>query len=945
MPHQKLSALRRVLLAGLALLALGLALPAAAQNSGAVIGQVIDADGNPYGFVDVFLEAIGGTYQEAALADEEGKFTFRPVPTGDYKLYAYAAGFQSTVYEGVRVTPNSTLKYTITLIQGEEFIEELTVDARLLDLVNTKKTDNSMTLEGEFIEAIPLQNKRIQDIVALFAGVTRNGSSDSSDISVAGGNSSQIGYRLNGISINDPVSGGAILDISTGAIQDFKLITGGFQAEYGEQSTGIAEIVTKSGTNEVSWSYEVSYRDTEIGAQKIDQIDDLQEFWNDTLRAEGTLISSELQAGFAELGIDEISTRDDDNNPTPRFRVRHTMTTGGPIVRDKVFLHVTAEALQDDYGSTFTEGVVTTDQILVNTKLDWQISEANKLVLTTDVDKGENTGFNALQSAPTTAREGSAATLQFSAIDTHVFNPDNILELRLSSVRNYSYQRPSDPRVGVGTQYDILLPPGGFTTYTVGGAFADADQTLVSTRLGTTWTRIFGNDAKHTFKLGGDMQLTSVELYVDQGANVTDLRVADDRAFQGSGPLIGREVTFGPATRTKDSAVALSFFIQDAWRVTDNLSLDLGLRGDYQDFIGKIYLAPRFGFSLDPIGDGRTRFFGNWGIFYDNLFVSALQHESNPDRLWADIINANPGARELRFSDSPMTEIYKEALATPRNTQDPNAIAYLDRTFVDRYVLDENLTAPTNSSWTLGLERRLPANMRIQMSYTEARRSNQLRTATEIVRVPQFEGEPVIRDLVRTSDGRGDYRQWTVELQRPFSQGWNANLSYTQAQNAGPVDLPTNLVDPTDVLTANGILGNDRTHVVKLQGFAKLPWKVDLSADFTWQTGTPVTAQITTSRGQTIRPYGVNTLRLPSSRQLNFGLKRAFQTADGKITMGAELQFFNMLNEFNVFAGLAQFEVPDGVSDPQSFPPLRPTLIPTGIDVSRSMEMGFRISF
>ena len=47
------------------------------------------------------------------------------------------------------------------------------------------------------------------------------------------------------------------MDISTGAIQDFKLITGGFQAEYGEQSTGIAEIITKSGTNEVTFSYAI----------------------------------------------------------------------------------------------------------------------------------------------------------------------------------------------------------------------------------------------------------------------------------------------------------------------------------------------------------------------------------------------------------------------------------------------------------------------------------------------------------------------------------------------------------------------------------------------------------------------------------------------------------------------------------------------------------------
>jgi hypothetical protein len=922
-----------------------LALPAAAQNSGAVVGQVLDQDGNPYGFVDVFLESVGGSYQGVELADDEGKFAFRPVPTGDYKLYAYAAGFQSTLYEGVSVTPNRTLTYTLTLQPADSLVETVTIDARLLDMVDTKKTDNSMTLEGEFIEAIPLQNKRIQDIVALFAGVTRNGSSDSSDISVAGGNSSQIGYRLNGISINDPVSGGAILDISTGAIQDFKLITGGFQAEYGEQSTGIAEIVTKSGTNDVSWAYEISYRNSDVGAAKLDELADLQVFWNSLLSGEGTLLAGELRSGFALMGVDPISTLEDDHNPTPRQRVRHTISTGGPVVRDKVFLHVTAEALEDDFGSAFADGTNNNDQILFNSKVDWKVSDNNKLVVTADIDTSTDTGFASFTNDTTTDRDFIAGTYQFSAVNTHVFNANNILELRLSSVRNYAAGRPKDPRAGVGTVYNVPLPPGGFVQYGLGDAFADSDQTIVSSRLGTTWTRVLGDDGQHEVKVGGDIQLTQADLFVEQGAQVTDLRVTDDRSVFSTPTIIGRELTRGDPIRTSDSAVSMSFFLQDRWRLTDNLTFDVGVRGDYQDFVGRLFLSPRVGFSLDPIGDGKTRFFGNWGIFYDNLFTSALQHEANPDRLFADIYNANPVSNELKFGDTTIKEIYKEALSTPVFTQDPEAVAFLLPTIQDRYVLDEDLTAPTNKSWSLGLERRLPANMRLQLSYQEARRTNQLTTFARTVREPQFLGERTIREVVLTNGGRGNYRQWTVELQRPFSKGWNANISYTQAKNQGPLAPPANPIDPFDVVTENGTLGNDRTHVVKLQGLAKLPWKVDLSTDFTWQTGTPISAQIITSSGQAIRPFGRNTLRLPSSRQLNFGLKRAFQTADGKITMGAELKFFNLLNEFNVFAGLGRFEVPEGVADPQAFPPLRPTVIPTGIDVSRSMEMGFRISF
>ena len=125
-----------------------------------------------------------------------------------------------------------------------------------------------------------------------------------------------------------------------------------------------------------------------------------------------------------------------------------------------------------------------------------------------------------------------------------------------------------------------------------------------------------------------------------------------------------------------------------------------------------------------------------------------------------------------------------------------------------------------------------------------------------------------------------------------------------------------------------------------IKASAKLPWKIDLSADFTWQTGQPLTPVIITSGGNAIEPLSRNSIRLPSARQLNFGLKRAWATADGKLRIGSELQVFNVLNELNVFGGLGRFDTPAGVGRPTDYPPLRPIVVPTGIDVSRSLQLG-----
>ena len=207
--------------------------PAAAQPAAAPPGRaslavtVLNDSGGPADFADVTLSSATGQFSD--IADAEGRVTFSDLPAGEYEASAVSEGRTSDTYHVVLASARAAVTLTMSPVERVEQIIEVNA---------------SGGFSGEFISKIPLANRNVHDIVTMMPGVIRTGAADPGAISIGGGTGAQVGYRVDGISANAVIDAGLTQQIASGAIESFKLITNGASAKYGEQSTGVAAIVT-----------------------------------------------------------------------------------------------------------------------------------------------------------------------------------------------------------------------------------------------------------------------------------------------------------------------------------------------------------------------------------------------------------------------------------------------------------------------------------------------------------------------------------------------------------------------------------------------------------------------------------------------------------------------------------------------------------------------------
>lgn len=205
-----------------------------AGTTGKIAGQVVDASsGEPLPGANVIVE---GTTLGAAT-DLEGNFVILRVPPGSYSLVASMIGYTSFRYENVQVTIDKTTRLRFELSETVlEIGEEVTVVAEK-PLVKFDVTSTEASVSAEKIKSLPVQ--RFDEIVNLQAGVV--------DGHFRGGRLGEVMYMIDGIPVNDVYSGNFAVEVENSAIEELQVISGTFNAEYGQAMSGVVNIVTKEG--------------------------------------------------------------------------------------------------------------------------------------------------------------------------------------------------------------------------------------------------------------------------------------------------------------------------------------------------------------------------------------------------------------------------------------------------------------------------------------------------------------------------------------------------------------------------------------------------------------------------------------------------------------------------------------------------------------------------
>jgi len=212
----------------------------ASGQSGKISGKVVDGStGEALPFVNVMIE---GTTQGAAT-DLDGYYFIINLPPGAYSVKASAIGYNSITVQGVKVASGFTATQDFSLqFTALELGEEVVVIA-VKPLIRKDVTATTSVIGEEMISQLPVTE--ISDLLSLQAGVVSSGG----DLHFRGGRSGQVAYQVDGVPLTDAYDGSSIISVNANAVQELQVISGAFNAEYGQAMSGIVNIVTKDGSN------------------------------------------------------------------------------------------------------------------------------------------------------------------------------------------------------------------------------------------------------------------------------------------------------------------------------------------------------------------------------------------------------------------------------------------------------------------------------------------------------------------------------------------------------------------------------------------------------------------------------------------------------------------------------------------------------------------------
>jgi hypothetical protein len=732
-----------LLLAGLLFLLFPVCLSAQSlAGYGAIEGTVLDSSRAivPNAVVTVSNPSLG--VERKITTSDSGQFSASSLPPADgYKVSVQASGFAVHEVKEISLHVGQVITVPVTLsVSLENQTISVTDTAAVIDPI---RSGVSSLVDQQVIADLPINGRRVDQFSLLSPGVTTDGNNgEVSFHGVPNGNS----YVQDGVDVTSQwflANSGtnaniiAILSsISQDAVQEFRVQTSGYDAEFGRAAGGVVNTLTKSGTNSVHGSGFWFFRNRTLNA--IDP--------------------------FAKLnGVPY--------NP-PEYRHQFGGSVGGPIVKDKLFFFANTEMTRRHYplvssivnpsilvtgdpNHSFAPGVCTAsatqcaaaqayfgrffqkvNRSLSQTagflKLDWRPSAKNNLTANFNIVNFSAPDGLVSTIAPT---DGSGVGTN-GTLSTHVRNGrlSDTYVISNSMINEFRFGYNKDRRA---QDLDVALaPPNGLRSQLIvaGQSNLGVSQNQLP-NVQPTEDRFQFVDvvsqtlSKHALKYGAEISFTrDVENAVFNGPGAytygTVTAFALDLTPTPGDPLAGKhwqnftQAIGSPVTKIKMRDY--NFFIQDQWKIARQLTLSLGLRYEYGQFTqpplnpdypqtGKINqpmdnFAPRVGVAYS-LNNDRTVIRGGFGIFYSRLpaaSIMRLQQLGGVVRKSFTLSSSNPA----QFAVGPVF---------------PNRLTTAVNQLVNVGFVASDLATPNTMQSSVGIEQSLGKRMNFSISYVMSR--------------------------------------------------------------------------------------------------------------------------------------------------------------------------------------------------------------------------------